>query len=223
MKSATTVRCLITAACCAVLLGAGAAAADQGGQRYAVTVTNLTRGQVLSPPVVVSHHASFRLFTPGEPAGAELAQLAEDAVSEPLLALLGTVPAVFDTAIAAGPVPPGQSATVEVSARDARRDISVAGMLVTTNDAFFAATGRARPHGRGPAFFAVAWDAGSEANTESCDHIPGPPCGHPLVRVTDGAEGYVHIHSGVHGTGDLTAADHDWRNPVAYVSIERVD
>jgi len=41
------------------------------------------------------------------------------------------------------------------------------------------------------------------------------------VRVTDGAESFVHIHRGIHGTGDLDASTKDWRNPVARIRIER--
>ena len=190
-------------------------------QTYAVTVTNVTRGQVLSPPVAIVHDGSFRLFTLGEPVSSELAQLAEDAVSDPLLAFVGTLPSVFDANIGAGPIPPGKSVTVEVNVRGRFRSITVTGMLVTTNDAFFSgssvAIGRA-----GRPFFAPAYDAGSEGNTESCEHIPGPPCGNPLVRVEDTAEGYAHVHAGVHGIDDLVPSMHDWRNPTAYVTIKRV-
>jgi hypothetical protein len=42
------------------------------------------------------------------------------------------------------------------------------------------------------------------------------------VRDTTGAEGYVHIHSGIHGIGDLEPAQADWNNPVAIVKIQRV-
>jgi hypothetical protein len=38
----------------------------------------------------------------------------------------------------------------------------------------------------------------------------------------DNGEGYVSIHAGIHGIGDLMSKDHDWRNPVAKVSIKRV-
>jgi hypothetical protein len=198
------------------------ALADRGGeQTYAVTVTNVTRGQVLSPPVVIMHDRSFSLFTPGEPASSELAQLAEDAVSGPLLALLGVTDSVFDVNIGAGPVPPGGSITVEVSGRGRFRYITVAGMLVTTNDAFFSGRVPVRGTNRQWRFAASAYDAGSEGNTESCDHIPGPPCGNALVRVPDSAEGFVHVHAGIHGDADLVPSMHDWRNPTALVTVER--
>ncbi len=35
-------------------------------------------------------------------------------------------------------------------------------------------------------------------------------------------EGYVHIHAGIQGIGDLTSADYDWRNPTARIVIKRV-
>lgn len=38
-----------------------------------------------------------------------------------------------------------------------------------------------------------------------------------------GEEGYVHIHAGIHGIGDFMASDRDWRNPVAEITVERLD
>jgi hypothetical protein len=37
-----------------------------------------------------------------------------------------------------------------------------------------------------------------------------------------GEEGYVHIHAGIHGVGDLEPGMRDWRNPVARITIRRV-
>lgn len=188
-------------------------------QSYDVTITNLTKGQIFSPPVVYTHWASYDLFTPGEAAVPELAGLAEDAADGPLVALLGAEPKVADVSVGGGVVLPGESMTVSVRAHGRARNVSVLGMLVTTNDAFFAAERRT------PAFsktvYAIAWDAGSEANTQDCDHIPGPPCGNPGVRVTDGAEGFVYVHAGIQDRDSLSSEDHDWRNPVAKVVIQR--
>ncbi len=202
-------------------LAALAPAAAGAAQIYEVTVTNLTRGQVLSPPVVASHAGGFSVFTPGAPASPELAAVAEDADAAGLLALLGTEDRVHDVQIGAGPIPPGGSITVEIEGRGGRRALTVLGMLVTTNDAFYATRGRLS--NSGPTMStAIAWDAGSEANTQDCDHIPGPPCGNPGVRVPAGAEGAIHVHAGIHAFGDLIPADHDWRNPVARVTVRRL-
>jgi hypothetical protein len=102
-------------------------------------------------------------------------------------------------------------------------------MLVTTNDAFFAARDIWYLGKRNIMVEAEAYDAGSEQNSENCAYIPGPPCGSGESHDPEVAEGYVHIHAGVHGTNsegtaesDLTPAMHDWRNPVAKITIRRV-
>jgi len=189
-----------------------------------VTITNLTYDQIISPPVVVVHDERFSLFQPGQPAGGELTALAEDGMTGPLVGLLEVSTGVVDYAVADGGIPPAGSVTVEVSARGNGKMLSLAGMLVSTNDAFVGLDGLALSSGFAAAFGATsvdapAYDAGSEANTESCDHIPGPPCGSPGVRVTDGAEGFVHIHRGIRGVGDLDDSAKDWNNPVAHVTV----
>ncbi len=64
------------------------------------------------------------------------------------------------------------------------------------------------------------FDAGTEADTESCEHIPGPPCGNPGVRVTADAEGSIHLDGGILGIGGLDPAELDWRNPVISVLVD---
>ena len=204
-----------------VLLSATVLPAMANAQRYEVTITNLTGGQVFSPPIVYSHRSSFDLFTPGQPAIPELAGVAEDAANDALVALLTAEPRVGDVAVGADFVPPGQSISVMVNARGSARYITALGMLVTTNDAFFAA--ERRVSGLGTSTYAIAWDAGSEANTQNCAHIPGPPCGNGGVRVQNGAEGYVYIHAGIQARGSLDPAVHDWRNPVAKITIRRAN
>jgi hypothetical protein len=112
--------------------------------------------------------------------------------------------------------------------------LTLLGMLVTTNDAFLTwtapvavlgamgdAMGEMDATAMTPPFadgVVRVLDAGSEANTERCEHIPGPPCGSGGVRVTEGAEDQVHLHGGVLGVGDLDPAEWDWLNPVVMVS-----
>jgi hypothetical protein len=70
-------------------------------------------------------------------------------------------------------------------------------------------------------YTALGLDAGSEYNDELCAHIPGPQCGGAGLSAEDG-EGYVHVHPGTHGMADLSRASYDWRNPVAVVTVTRI-
>lgn len=195
---------------------------------YEVTVTNLTRGQVISPPFVVAHTSEMEpLWRSGEAASAGLAAIAEDADTTTLAAALDGAPGVISVSNGAGPIPPGMSGTVTIEVRGRRALVSLAAMLVQTNDAFVGARSlelpRAKGESRGLRMRSPAYDAGSEANNEDGAFIPGPPFGNGGVRATDDAEGFVHVHSGVHGIADLAPEVYDWRNPTAEIRITRVD
>ena len=211
---------------CAGQGGIAAASEDDRGITFEVVVTNLTRGQIISPAVVATHTRELDpLFVLGLPASDELVGVAEDAVLDPLIDALSDDPNVKDVQTivgAAGPIMPGESASVIVDAGGRFRNVTVVGMLVTTNDAFFALNGVPGPRRGSATHRAPAYDAGSEANNENCAYIPGPPCGNAGVRMTERAEGYVHIHAGIHGIADLVPATHDWRNPVAKITIRRL-
>ncbi len=204
-------------------LWAGAVSADT----YDVTVYNLTKGQIISPPVVAAHRGNIAIFRAGEEASDELAALAEDAAADALIDLLRDAGANVE--IGGGVILPGEHATVRITTSRRNRRISAVGMLVTTNDAFFGLNGL-RPRGRSTTVRVPAYDAGSEENNEDCAFIPGPPCGNAGERdvTVPAGEGElphnvtVHIHNGIHGIGDLDPDQHDWRNPVAQITITRV-
>ncbi len=185
-----------------------------------VTITNLTKGQVFSPPIVATHHRRLTpLFELGSEASVELAALAEDGMTGPL-EMLWNDPLVKD--VKTGDfIMPGQSGTIEVNAAYGRDTLTVAGMLVSSNDAFFALNGVKLPRSGWKTYTSPAYDAGSESNNEMCDFVPGPPCGGD-DRATDGAEGYVYIHSGIHGVGDLLPSERNWHNPVAKITVRLV-
>lgn len=189
------------------------------GNTYTVTITNLTGGQIFSPPIIASHNRRASLFTPGQPASDELAQVAEDAFSDPLVTSLVSSHDVFEVVTGPDVIPPGHTMSVDISARGDFPLVSLVGMLVTTNDTFYAV--QDLPVWGGAPTYALAWDAGSEGDSEDCAHIPGPPCGNPFSANDEGAEGFIYVDSGIHGIADLDPAAHDWRNPVALVTIAR--
>lgn len=221
-------RRIVTAALVATVFAAGTASADnyKSHRSYEVTITNATRGQVFSPPVLVTHTREVALFELGAPALDELATVAEDGAGQPLADLANTLPAVSGAQATMAPIPPGGSAVYAVDAR--RGDVlSIVGMLVNTNDAFFALNSKNLPRRKGASrsYTVIAYDAGSEANNEDCAFVPGPACpaGSGNARDTAGAEGFVYVSNGIHGIADLAPAAYDWRNPVARIIVTRVD
>lgn len=212
---------------CAALLVVHSAAWGDEAHQFEVKVTNLTSGQVFTPILVASHKEGVRLFDLGAPASVPLEILAEGGDTATLKMMLMSNPDVLDVTDSGAPLPAGQSVTIHVQTRGAFDHVSAASMLVPTNDGFFAANGVAGPEGKATVIvYSPAYDAGTEANDELCSHIPGPPTvcmGEGFNPSRVGAEGFVHIHRGIHGVGNLVAAVRDWRNPVARITIRRVE
>ncbi len=205
-----------------LLLVPGAFASDGDGV-YEVRITNVTRGQSFTPILVATHRKGVELFEVGAPASPELAILAEGGATAPLAAKLMSMPEVKDVVSTSGLLGPGKSVTVSVRMDDRFDHLSLAAMLIPTNDGFFALHGVKGPSGRATKEFeSPAYDAGSEPNDELCANIPGPVCGGEGTSPFADGEGFVHIHAGIHGVGNLPAADRDWRNPVAEISVRRV-
>jgi len=196
---------------------------------YEIKITNITKSQVISPPVAASHYRGVAMFTPGQPVSEAFATMAEDGMNGDLAAELEGVDLIYDVAASEEFLMPGASQTLTVQTTGYFNRISVVGMLVTTNDAFFALdsaevyTFRFKRGGLSSTrHFGYVWDAGTEVNSEDCATIPGPPCGSEGVRDTEGAEGYVYPHPGLHGEGDLTLSGHNWSGPAVMIEITRV-
>ena len=228
MTSPFTSLGLSLAIICSLAVTAPARAADDDeGARFEVTITNLTRGQQFTPILVAAHKSNVKLFELGKPASIELVTLAEEGNPAPLAAALAALPGTGQVVTGSGLTNPGASTTLVVVGRRGFGFLSVAAMLIPTNDGFFALNGVALPRGNDMlTLTAPAYDAGSERNDELCVSIPGPffaECGGSGGGgKPGGGEGYVHIHAGIHGIGNLPAATRDWRNPVALITVRRV-
>jgi len=202
-------------------------AADAAPQ-YEVTVTNLTRGVVFTPPLVAIHKKGVSLFKAGDPASGDLELVAEMGDTSNLQSTLDANPKVGATATTAGgPFGPGTSASATVEASHGFNRISLVGMLLPTNDGFFAINGAKLPFfKKNPVvLYSPGYDAGTEINDELCGSIPGPD---DICRGAGGGprgsdEGFVvHIHSGIQGVGEIDKNARGWRNPVAKITIRRV-
>lgn len=199
---------------------------------YAVTITNLTSGQPFSPALIATHEPGLSLYTLGQPCPEAFIPLVEDGLNDDGTAYAMSLGA-FDVTNASGPLPPGGSITLNVCGTAKASRISLLSMLTNTNDAFFALDGFKAP----PAPYAFknvgpltptltampnVYDAGTEINNENCAYIPGPFC-NMNVGVRDPENGVILSHSGIHDVYHLESAIHDWRGPVALISITRVD
>jgi len=200
------------------------------GRRYAefeITMENLTplthfpASQPLSPPVVATHNRRIHLFQKYEYASPELAQIAEDAFNGPMLALLNNSPLVYDVVVGSNaPIFPGESATFSIKTTLPFNKISLVSMLVNTNDAFTGIDAASLPRRGSKSYYLYAYDAGSEYNTESKAHIPGPCCGNAFQRVPTNEK--IMPHMGIKGTGDLSKATYGWEGHAAKLTITRI-
>lgn len=221
MRTSRLIVAVVAVAATTIAVPSAATAADGGAATWRVTVTNLTPAgsQPLSPPLFVVHDRGVHVWQVGQIASHGVAAIAEDAdnsVLESALPQLPGVRAVFTGA--GGPIPPGASATYEVTAHRGAR-VSIVTMLVNTNDAFTGFDGL-RLSGRHTVIDTMAYDAGSEANNELAAFIPGPCCNNPFARSPEGE--LIRPHAGITGVGDLDPAVYDWPGAAARFTFERI-
>ena len=211
-------------------------------QMFEITLTNLTEGvhgesgQTLSPAIFAAHPAGVKLAEVGQPASELIVALAEGGDVSGLAAFATAAGANVMIAMNADMTRrytmPGQSTTVTITADMANSSLSVGSMLVSTNDAFIAAIDVPLFDEDGMPVSAsldlMAYDAGSEDNTEMASDIPGPlgldeatdPPGSNERVPTEG--GVIAAHEGIQGGGDVTEA-FAWEEPTAMLTITPVD
>ena len=194
--------------------------ASDDGKMYAVTITNITAGQSFTPLMAITHRKGHPLFMLGDPASPELTRIAEGGDTMPLQDKLLNSGMGYDAASSGGLLGPGESVTINVKAKGSYKYVSVVAMLLPTNDGVVAVNGIRLPN-KQRTVMARGYDGGTELNDELCAHIPGPHCGGAPFSDEDG-EGYVHIHPGIFGIGDLQSSDYDWKNPIAKITVKRM-
>ena len=205
-----------------LLASSAAMAGGSYNSHYEVTITNLTKAQSFTPILVASHGRGVSIMELGAPASEQLAALAEGGDIVPLSGVLQASDRLVDINNSEGLLNPGQSISVSVAAPWAATHISLASMMIPTNDSFIALNSVKAPWFGSFSYYSPGYDAGSEPNDELCVNIPGPVCGGAGGSPGAGGEGFVHVNNGIRGVGDLSAAVYDWRNPVAKITIRRV-
>ena len=212
----------VRAAFVAALVFSSSSALAGGKASYDVTITNLTNSISFTSILVVSHRKPVTIFELGSPASEDLSMVAEAGDIAALTATLQENKEVVDVQDSGGLLAPGASITVVVSAKRGAKLISIASMMLPTNDGFIALDSVQVPKSGSVTYYSPGYDAGTELNDELCANIPGPTCGGAGGSPGVVDEDYVHIHRGIHGIGDLNASDNDWRNPVAKITITRI-
>lgn len=205
---------------------------DRDRVSYQVTVTNLTEAQPLSPPALVLHRSGYHPWMVGTAASSGLEQLAEGGVTSALLEEAGALPVVKATSADMAAIPPGASSSVIIESlwfHDL--SLSVAAMLVNTNDGFTGinaeSLGGLAKH-EGHSIEVVAYDAGTEANSESAATVPGPAAGGEGYNAARDDRDTVGGHPGVVSadeglSGSALNASHRFDNPVARITITRLN
>ena len=200
------------------MIGLAAALPAQANTRdYTVTIQNISQTIVTPPVIALTTEEDLSFFEVGAEASEELEELAEGGATGALADLLRDAGANVTEHDA--PLGPGEEIELEIDGRN-RGYLHLAAMLLPTNDAFAALDGE-RIRGRGEhVFYAKAYDAGTEDNTELDSDIPGPFGGEGFNSDRDDYN-FIYPHPGLHGEGDQALSAYDWQGPVLKITVER--
>ena len=185
-----------------------------------LTITNDAFQQPFSSFFVMTHNDNADpLYIRGKKASEALARLAEDGNPNQLMETYADQPGVGSVSIHSTDIPLfGRYRTkIRVQVTKEYPRVTIASMAMNTNDCFVAINGAVLTDGQ--VLDLPGLDAGSEINNELCDSIPGPACGGPPNVQSGGGEGFVHVHRGFFGVGDLSEAGYAWRNPMMRVGV----
>jgi hypothetical protein len=194
-----------------------AAAAQSGTRTYEVTVTNITNSkQGLSPLIIASHPPSVHAWQMGQTASAGLEKLAEEGMPDVLASEWQAI--ATDVQTTKAHLLPKDSIVLRITANEGDV-LSAATMLIQTNDGF---TGLESAALSGGDKDTMAYDAGTEENTELAADVPGPPFGGMNHGPDTTPRGTVAQHGGITGKADVTT-DFNWSGPVARFTIREVE
>ncbi len=195
--------------------------------KYEITVTNLTAGQPMAPAIVALHNSDYALYTLGEEASVALEMLAEGGDNSQLLAEADATTNVDEAKSLGGLLKPGKTLSITLEGNDDY--LSLAGMLVNTNDGFVGLRSYHVTHlavGEVEKVDLATYDAGTEANSETGVTVPAQG-GEGFNATRDDANTLVRAHAGVISKDDglstsaLTVINR-FDNPTAMVVIKRV-
>lgn len=194
---------------------------------YEISVVNLTNAQPMSPVTVVLHNEG-QLWTVGEMASDELELLAESGDNSGVLELS----VVLASGAGAGILMPGMTETIMVSSAEVvPSQLSLATMLVNTNDAFTGINNMSLTNlgvGESISMVTGSYDSGTEKNSELASTIPGPAGGGEGFNSERDDVDFVAMHPGVVSNDDgleqsVLTQSHRFDNPTLRVTVTRTE
>ena len=205
-----------------------------------IEIENLTNGITFTPFVVAAHSEGTHLFESGQAANPEIQAIAEGGNIDGAVTLLNNINADVVANPAGGLLGPGTATEAfALTSTDTNTQLSIAAMLLPTNDGFAGLDAWTIPSEAGTyTVFLNAYDSGTEANDEIVNG--GGPPGVPGIPVAPGGDAgtggtgaagadtntNIHIHRGTlgdtdpnGGVSDLDSRIHRWLNPVVKVTV----
>ncbi|MGB3726390.1 MAG: spondin domain-containing protein [Glaciecola sp.] len=205
---------------------------------YTIEVTNITHGQPMAPSAIILHEPGFNGFVAGEAASLGIETLAEGGSPDMLISEAQDATQFLDATTTAGINPPGETTALttflvpELDIDNVR--ITVASMLVDTNDAFIGVDAHDISNmtvGQQMTVFALIWDAGTEANLETSSTMPGPAAteaggggaGAGFDAARDDLIDAVRIHAGVVTSANASDASREGLSTSVLDQSDRFD
>lgn len=218
----------LTAAVVAATLALSACSSDDDNTStpaeavsYQITFTNLSQGQLMTPPVVAIHDPSVHLFQVGETATDAVRDIAEMGNNAALVAFATAAEntsVVSDAGVAgAGPFASGGTVMTSLTTDQSDHVFSAVNMVICTNDGISGFDSISLPTDNEPlTLTAMAYDAGTRQNQNDSETFFPPPCRSGDVveaPVNDPREAIVQ-HPGQSGLNvpvqDATPANSNW-------------
>ena len=208
----------------------------RGVRTYEITIENLTTGQPFSPGIAATHTKKVHVFRRGRAASEGIRLIAENGDPTEAAAELTGAPGFHDVLATAAPVgcigcsgPFPSSMTFQLEAASKANRLSLAVMLICTNDGFVGLDRVKLPGGFKPkTFHAHAFDSGTEANDELFTSIVDACGGIGPVAVPDDelndrtpTSDHIAHHRGISGVGDLAPSVYGWTK-VEKITVQRV-
>ncbi|MBQ4834078.1 spondin domain-containing protein [Pseudoalteromonas sp. MMG010] len=193
---------------------------------FTITFSNLTAGQPLSPLSVIAFETEAPWMF-GTSASVGLEMLAESGANEEYLAFSSALA----SASAEGAITPGETTSVVITTEALETlNLSFAAMLGNTNDAFTGLSSvdvSSLAVGESISNTTFAYDAGTEANTETAETVPGPAAGgEGFNELRDDINDVITMHPGIVSNQDglvtsALGADQKFDNPVSKIVVTR--